>query len=153
MDSEAITTFKMSKYGCQKSKSLSSFLRMHFVPPALQIIIALGLLNVWLLRAKSPTPYRGKNAGNLKSEFEAYGLPAWMFYLVGVLKIASAFALILGFAYPALILPAAALVATLMLGALAMHIKVKDAWIKSLPALTMLILSLILSIQSTQGPL
>jgi hypothetical protein len=42
-----------------------------------QIVIALGLLNVWLLRAKRPTAYRGGDAQNMKEEFEAYGLPAW----------------------------------------------------------------------------
>jgi hypothetical protein len=39
------------------------------------------------------------------------------------------------------VLPAAAVVAVLMVGALVMHVKVKDPAIKSLPAFLMLIMS------------
>ena len=46
-----------------------------------QIIVALGLLNVWLLRFNKPTAYRGGKAVNLPGEFAAYGLPAWSCYL------------------------------------------------------------------------
>lgn len=42
---------------------------------ALQLILALGLLNVWLLRARSATRYRGGEARSLSAEFEVYGLP------------------------------------------------------------------------------
>ncbi len=41
----------------------------------LQIIVACGLLNVWLIRPQLKTPYRGCDAKNLKDEFIAYGLP------------------------------------------------------------------------------
>ena len=41
----------------------------------------------------------------------------------------------------ALILPAAAVVAVLMVGALVMHVKVNDPAVKSLPALLMLVMS------------
>jgi hypothetical protein len=78
------------------------------------------------------------------SEFAAYGLPAWSCYLVGFLKVASAFALLAGLLYPVLILPAASVVAALMVGAIAMHVKVADPFKKSLPALSMLTLSLLM---------
>ena len=107
----------------------------------LQVVVALGLLNVWLLRAASATSYRGADAKSLKEEFAAYGLPDFFFYLVGALKIGSAIALIAGIWFDALVLPAAALVAVLMIGALAMHIKVQDAARKSLPAFLMLLMS------------
>ena len=107
----------------------------------LQLVVALGLLNVWLLRARSATSYRGGNARSLKEEFAEYGLPGFVFYLVGALKIGAALLLIAGIWIGGLVLPAAAVIAALMVGALAMHVKVKDPAVKSLPALLMLILS------------
>jgi len=104
----------------------------------LQIILALGLINVWLVRSGKATAYRGRSATNLKDEFAAYGLPDAVFYLVGALKLGSAAALLAGLWYPVLVLPAAGVLAGLMVGALLMHIKVKDPLLKSLPALAML---------------
>jgi uncharacterized membrane protein YphA (DoxX/SURF4 family) len=103
--------------------------------------MALGLLNVWLVRTGSATPYRGGDARSLQEEFAAYGLPDFFFYLVGLLKVGSAIMLIAGIWIDGLVLPAAALVAVLMVGALVMHIKVKDPAIKSLPAFLMLVMS------------
>jgi len=108
---------------------------------ALQLLLALGLLNVWLLRPKSATRYRGGDSCSLSQEFEAYGLSRWFFLMVGTLKLGSALALIAGLWWPALVLPAAVLVVALMCGASAMHIKIGDAAIKSLPALLMLAMS------------
>ena len=51
----------------------------------LQLIAALGIFNVWLLRASKSTPYRGRDASNLKEEFFAYGLNNFTFYTVGAL--------------------------------------------------------------------
>lgn len=107
----------------------------------LQLVVGVGLLNVWLMRASRATAYRGGASQTLKDEFAAYGLPTWVFHLVGVLKIGSGVALIVGLWVPAVSMPAASLVAALMLGAIAMHIKVKDPAVKSLPALLMLIMS------------
>jgi hypothetical protein len=112
----------------------------------LQIICALALLNVWILRNKKITNYRGGNAKNLKEEFQAYGLPVWIYYLVGFLKISSACLLIAGIWLPILVLPIACLILILMLGALTMHIKVHDPLLKSVPAILMLIISLALII-------
>jgi len=107
----------------------------------LQTIVGLGLLNVWLMRSRSATDYRGGDAKSLKEELAAYGLPEWFFYLVGVLKVGSAFLLLVGIVYRPVVLPAAAVVVVLMLGALAMHVKVKDPAIKSLPAFLVLLMS------------
>lgn len=107
----------------------------------LQIVVALGLLNVWLLRSGRATDYRGGDATSLKEEFAAYGLPDAMFYLVGALKIGAAIALLIGIWMPVLVQPAAAIVAVLMIGALAMHVKVGDPVMKSVPAFLMLLMS------------
>lgn len=107
----------------------------------LQIIVACGLINVWLVRSRSATAYRGGSAQSLSDEFETYGLPAWSFYVVGFLKVGSALLLIAGIWFPALIRPPAVIVAGLMVGALMMHAKVKDPWTKFVPAFLMLVMS------------
>ena len=108
----------------------------------LQIAAALGLLNVWLLRFNRRTAYRGGNAASMPEEFAAYGLPTWFAYVIGSLKVGSALALVAGIWFPQLVLPAAALIVVLMLGALGMHAKIGDPPKKFLPALAMLALSL-----------
>ena len=74
----------------------------------------------------------------MKEEFATYGLPEWSVAVVGTLKILSALGLLVGIFLPILVLPSAALLGVLMLGALAMHLKVKDKPQRSLPALTLL---------------
>ena len=119
---------------------------METLVPICQITVGCGLLNVWLLRFNKSTAYRGRTAANMREEFAAYGLPAWSCYLVGFLKVTSAFALLAGLlpAFSSLVLPAAILVALLMAGAVAMHLKVGDPFKKSLPALSVLILCAII---------
>ncbi|MGI9161385.1 MAG: DoxX family protein [Mycobacterium sp.] len=110
------------------------------VSTTLQIVVALGLFNVWLVRARAATAYRGGSAQSLKEEFATYGLPEWTFYVVGALKLGSAVLLIAGIWFPALIKAPALIVAALMVGALAMHAKAKDSPAKYLPALLMLVM-------------
>lgn len=108
-----------------------------------QIVIALGIINVWLLRSDKATNWRGGNATNMQEEFAVYGLPTWSVTVIGGLKLLLAAALLLGIAFPALTIPAAVGMTVLMLGAIAMHFKVKDALTKSVPAFSMLALLLI----------
>ncbi len=115
---------------------------MNILTTLIQILVPLVILNVWLLRAGKATPYRGGNARNLKEEFQTYGLPEVVFYSVGVLKVGAAIAILAGFFLPALTTAGAALLAVLMAGAVAMHLKVKDEARKFLPATIMLLLSL-----------
>jgi len=117
---------------------------MFYITVVLQLAVSFGILNVWLLRANQTTSYRGAVSKSLKEEFAAYGLPEWMFYLVGFLKVSSAIAILVGFLFPALIAVGAAVISVLMLGALVMHVKVKDPLLKSLPAISMLLMSLFL---------
>jgi len=111
------------------------------VASALQITLALGLLNVWLLRPNMATNYRGGTAKNLKEEFATYGLPPAMFYIVGGLKLAAAVAFLVGLWIPNLALAAAGVLIVLMAGAVLMHIKVKDPIERYVPALSMLAMS------------
>jgi hypothetical protein len=113
---------------------------MKIVSLIFQIIVALGLLNVWLLRFNKKTAYRGGAAQSMKEEFASYGLPQGSLWTVGGLKIACALCLLMGIWIPVLILPAAAVVSLLMIGAIAMHLKIRDPLVKSVPAGTVLIL-------------
>ncbi|NBS59923.1 MAG: DoxX family protein [Betaproteobacteria bacterium] len=108
------------------------------IPSVLQAIVGLGLLNVWLIRAASATAYRGGAAKTIKEEFAAYGLPNAAMYVVGALKIAAGVILIAGLWMPLPVTIAAGVVAVLMVGALAMHLKVGDQPVKFLPAALML---------------
>jgi len=117
---------------------------MDIVTLLIQLILPLGIINVWLLRQSRATAYRGTDAPNLKAEFKAYGLPEWSYYTVGVLKLSAAAMLLLGFVLPVLVAPGAAVLAVLMLGAVAMHARVGDPAIRYLPAALMLLLSLLL---------
>ncbi len=117
---------------------------MELIQFTLQIVIALGILNVWCLRYKKATAYRGGHARNLKEEFAIYGLPSPAVYVIGAMKVTCALMLLLGIWFSSLVLPAASLLALLMLGAIAMHLKVKDPLTRSLPAAGMLTMCLIL---------
>lgn len=121
---------------------------MDYLTAFLQIIVALGLLNVWVVRNNQKTSYRGSNASSLKDEFATYGLPLWSYYVIGFLKISSALLLLVGLWKPFLVFPAALVISILMVGALFMHIKVRDPLKKSVPALIMLIFSIIICIGS-----
>ena len=121
---------------------------MEVVVKVIQVIIGLGILNVWLLRFGKQTPFRGGDATNLKEEFAVYGLPPWFMGVIGFFKILLATLLIVGVWVPALTFPAAIGMAVLMLGAVVMHVKVKDPVKKALPALTLLLLCLIVATAS-----
>lgn len=116
----------------------------------IQVTAALGLLNVWLVRFNRRTSYRGGTAGSMREEFAAYGLPGWFVYFIGALKIGTAIALVAGLWLPVLVLPAAVLLCVLMLGAIAMHFKIRDPLTKSLPAFLMLALGLAICWASTR---
>jgi hypothetical protein len=107
----------------------------------LQLVVGLGLLNVWLVRRSASTPYRGGASRTLQEEFAAYGLPSFVFYVVGALKVSAAIILLAGLWMAAPVRPAAMVVLALMVGAIAMHVKVGDPLIKSVPAVLMLAMS------------
>lgn len=110
---------------------------MYFLSLAIQLILAFGIVNVWLIRPRLQTAYRGGLAKNLKEEFQAYGYPSWFFYAIGTLKLLSAAMLLLGLYWEPLVLVGAIAIAVMMLGAVMSHIKVKDPLKKSAPAFFM----------------
>ena len=107
-----------------------------------QLIIALGIMNVWLLRAQKPTDYRGGSARNMEEEFHVYGLSTNCMKIVRAFKLFFAALLILGCWWPPLTIVGGSGMALLMAAAVLMHAKVKDPIRKSLPAASLLVLSL-----------
>lgn len=112
----------------------------------LQIVIALGIVNVWILRRDRATRFRPDGAANIAEEFARYGLSDTVRRLVGGTKLALAALLLIGIAYPVLAVAAAAGVAVLMAGAVGAHIKVRDPLMKLVPALLMLAMSTVVLI-------
>lgn len=112
----------------------------------LQVVVGLGILNVWLVRANWATGYRGGDAKTLKEEFATYGLPGWFYYLVGTMKIVCALAILAGIWFPLLATLGGAGLAVLMAGAFSMHLKVKDPFSKAIPSLAMLAMSLAIAL-------
>ena len=114
-----------------------------------QFIIGFGLLNVWILRFNKPTPYRGGVAKTLIEEFAEYDLPAWSCYAIGFLKVTASLFLMAGVMFPQFILPSIMLILFLMLAAFTMHIMIRDPIVKALPALSLLILSVVVLVIQT----
>jgi hypothetical protein len=106
-----------------------------------QIVIAIGIVNVWLFRFGRETAWRGGEATSMKEEFQAYGLPLWFMYGIGLLKITFASLLIAGLWVPGLSFYGALGLVALMTGAVAMHLKIRDPLRKALPAISMLAMS------------
>ena len=119
---------------------------METVSIIIQLVIALGIFNVWILRYGKSTNWRGGTAKTMREEFEVYGLPVWFMQCIGGLKILLAALLIAGIWISALTMPAAIGMAVLMSGAIIMHFKVKDPLQKSMPAFTMLVLSVAVAV-------
>ena len=118
----------------------------------LQLIISIGLINVWFFRFNKATEYRGGDAKNMREEFQAYGLPIWLMYVVGFLKIAIAIMLIVSIWIKELLEYNLWLLSVLMFGAVLMHLKVKDPIKKSYPALSILfMIALILYLSMPQS--
>ena len=114
----------------------------------LQLIIAIGLINVWLFRFNKATEYRGGNAKNMKEEFIAYGLPVWLMYFVGAMKVSIALMLVISFWVEELLIYNLLALATLMIAAVLMHVKVKDPLKKSYPALSILFMEVIFRMET-----
>lgn len=116
-----------------------------------QLVIAFGIYNVWLLRANSATEYRGGGAQNMEEEFRVYGLSTRFMKVVKIFKLSFATLLLLGVLYRPLACVGAVGMGGLMLAAVVMHAKVHDPIKKTLPALSLLALSLVVAFSTSAG--
>ena len=115
---------------------------MEEVKIALKIIVGLSLLNVWLLQYNKPSRWRGGDAKTMMQEFDVYGLGSTLCYVVGLLKVGFSLALIASIWFADLELVAASALGLLLTGSILMHIKIKDALIKSFTAALFLLFCL-----------
>ncbi len=118
---------------------------MDYLIIALQVIVGLSILNVWLVQNNKDTRWRGGDASNIVEEFQAYGLPVWSVYVVGFIKVVLAVMLIAAIWLPALRYPAAIGLALMLAGSVVMHLKIGDPLIKSFPAALFLVMCLIIA--------
>ena len=102
--------------------------------------VKIGIVKLDLLFKEIPI-YK-ESQKNMKDEFISYGLKGPFVWIIGFLKVTLATMLVFGIFYDSLIFPAAVGMAVLMLGAILMHLKVKDQPLKFLPATIFLILAL-----------
>jgi hypothetical protein len=116
-----------------------------------QTVAALWILNVWFNRFNKDTGYRGGGATNMREEFEEYGFSKDQMYVVGAAKVSLATLMLAGLAVPKLVRPASTGLALFMLGAIGMHVKVKDPIKRSAPALTVLTLSTVSAVLAGSG--
>ena len=107
----------------------------------LQALVAASIIFVWVVRYD-----------NIIQEFKQYGLPDWLRDLVGVLKLTFALLLLLGIQRASLAIIGSLGIAGLMGCAFAMHLRVKNPMFKMLPALTLLVLSLIIAVINYRLP-
>ena len=114
---------------------------MNVIGKIAQTTAALWILNVWFLRFDKDTGYRGGGATNMKEEFAEYGMPEAAMYTVGTVKVGLASAMLAGLWVPKLTRPASLGLAAFMVGAIGMHLKVKDPIKRALPAISVLSLS------------
>jgi uncharacterized membrane protein YphA (DoxX/SURF4 family) len=112
---------------------------------------ALWILNVWFHRFNKDTGYRGGNATNMKEEFEEYGLSESTMYAVGAAKVSLAGLMLAGLVAPRVSRPASIGLAMFMLGAIGMHIKVRDPVKRYLPALSVFSLASVAAVLSGQS--
>jgi DoxX-like family len=99
-----------------------------------QVIVALSIAYVWVFRFD-----------NIVKEFKQYGLSDLTRSMVGSAKIALSTLLVAGIWYPDLVPIPALLIAFLMLSAQYFHFKVGNPWLKHIPSLILLLLSLFIA--------
>ena len=107
---------------------------MNEVAILLQVFVALVIFNVWTFRSDKPTKYRSGSAKTLKEEFVEFGLSEKIFVYTSFAKPALAIALIVAIFVPIITIPTALGMAFFMAAALLMHYRVKDKFIKFIPA-------------------
>jgi len=119
---------------------------LEYVIILLQLIVGISLLNVWLIQPNKPSRWRGGDAKTLKEEFNVYGLPEQLFYIIGFFKVGFAVILLASIYFSAYTDLAAYGLAFFLSGSILMHIKIKDPIEKSFPAVLFLSMCLVIAL-------
>ena len=98
---------------------------------ALKIVVGASIFFVWVVRYQ-----------NIVEEFKQYKLPEWLRDIVGIFKIA--FAIMLQTSSAHLVMLGSAGIGTLMVAALITHIRVNTPYFKRIPAISLLLICVIL---------
>jgi len=104
---------------------------MYNLSLSLQALVAASIFFVWVVRYQ-----------NVIEEFKQYGLPDWLRDLVGILKLTFSLMLLIGIEHKQLAVAGGVGIAFLMAGALVTHLRVKNPFIKMLPSLILLLISI-----------
>ena len=112
---------------------------------ALKIIVGISIINVWLIKPNKPSKWRGGDATTIIEEFNVYGLSKTFYNIIFVVKVGLAVLLLVSIKYDFLTLYSSLGLATLLLGSIAMHFKVKDALFKSFPAFLFMAMNLVIA--------
>jgi hypothetical protein len=110
---------------------------MEYLINLAQLIVAISVAYVWTFRFH-----------NVLKEFEQFGLSDLTRNIVGVTKIALATLLVAGVWYSSLVLIPSILMGLLMIGAQYFHFKISNPFIKHLPSLILLALSVFIAYSS-----
>ena len=104
----------------------------------MQLCIGVSIMFIWIGRTTVASSYRVGNAQTLSEEFTEVGLTQGVYMVMRVLKPIFAFLLIIGIVYDPFFIPCMSFTTLAMIGAVVAHIKVKDKFMKMLPAVTLL---------------
>lgn len=110
---------------------------METIVAVAQVIIAVSVIFVWVVRLP-----------NVEREFKEYALSDVVRNLVGATKISASALLLAGLWYPGLVFPAAAVMVFFMVCAQYFHFKVRHPFVKYVPSLVLLLLSLFVAFSS-----
>ena len=113
----------------------------------LKLIIALSLLNVWVVRFDKESPFRGGDSNSMMEEFKVYGLPKVFMYSIGLYKVLFSlfliFSIFFGSKFDQTVYMGLVFLSFIMAGSVIMHLRVNDPLKKSIPALAILFLSIL----------
>lgn len=104
---------------------------MHNLTICLQALVVASICFVWVVRYD-----------NIIDEFTRYALPNWMRDMVGVLKLTFSLLLLLGIERKPLAIVGGLGIGSLMICAFVVHIRVKNPWMKRIPCVFLLPVSL-----------
>lgn len=101
----------------------------------LQSLVAASIFYVWVVRYE-----------NIIHEFHHYKLPDWLRDIVGICKLTLALLLVLGIERSPLAVVGGAGMAFLMICAFVVHLRVNTPWVKRVPCLVLLAVSLAIAL-------
>ena len=117
---------------------------MEILSVILKLIVGLSIINVWTLNASKPSKCSVGSAETLAQEFAVYGLPKWLMFVIGAFKISLSLMLIASIYESDLTQYAGLGLAFFLSGSVLSHLKINDPFYKSIPALSFLLLCLVL---------